>query len=78
MSLQPQPSTAVPEETARVARAAFPKGNLYLTLRDEMAHCTVTLTWLTCIPFMIKQHSALGDWRCSVSASNGFCGLSVL
>ena len=26
----------VPEETARVARAAFPKGNPYLTLRDEL------------------------------------------
>lgn len=28
-------SQAVPPETARVARAAFPKGNPYLTLRDE-------------------------------------------
>jgi len=26
----------VPKETARVARAAFPKGNRYLTLRDEL------------------------------------------
>src|ERR671937_1547348 len=26
----------VPEETARVARAAFPKGNPYLTLRDAL------------------------------------------
>ena len=25
-----------PEETARVARAAFPKGNLYLKMRDEL------------------------------------------
>ena len=33
MSLQPHPSTPVPEDTARVARAAFPKGNPYLTLR---------------------------------------------
>lgn len=24
------------EETARVALAAFPKGNLYITMRDEM------------------------------------------
>jgi hypothetical protein len=27
MSLRPQPLEPVPEETARVARAAFPKGN---------------------------------------------------
>jgi transposase len=36
MSLCPQPGSHVPEETARVARAAFPKGNPYLTLRDEL------------------------------------------
>ena len=36
MSLQPQPIVPVPEETIRVARAAFPKGNLYMTLRDEI------------------------------------------
>lgn len=34
MSLRPAPVPEVPEETARVARAAFPKGNLYLTMRD--------------------------------------------
>jgi transposase len=36
MSLDPDPLGPVPEETARVARAAFPKGTLYLTLRDEL------------------------------------------
>lgn len=36
MSLTPQPMRAVPVETERVARAAFPKGNPYLTLRDEL------------------------------------------
>ncbi len=36
MSLKLQPISPVPEETVRVARAAFPKGNLYLTLRDEI------------------------------------------
>jgi transposase len=36
MSLCPQPGSHVPEETVRVARAAFPKGNPYLTLRDEL------------------------------------------
>jgi transposase len=35
MSLRPESIPAVPEETARVARAAFPKGNLYLKMRDE-------------------------------------------
>jgi len=36
MSLKPGPIHPVPEETNRVARASFPKGNLYLTLRDKL------------------------------------------
>lgn len=36
MSLQPQALPSVPEETARVARAAFPRGNMYMQLRDEI------------------------------------------
>ena len=34
MSLQPQIIEPVPEETARVARAAFPQGSPYLTGSD--------------------------------------------
>jgi transposase len=34
MSLKPSPLQPVPEETARVAQAAFPTGNPYLTFRD--------------------------------------------
>lgn len=36
MSLQPSPIGPIPEQTAHVARAAFPKGTPYLTLRDEL------------------------------------------
>lgn len=36
MSLQPHPIDPVPAETARIARAAYPKGNIYLQLRDEL------------------------------------------
>src|SRR3954469_1822040 len=36
MSLQPRPTPPVPDHTARVAHAAFPKGNPYLRLRDEL------------------------------------------
>jgi transposase len=35
MSLRPEPLHPVPEETARVAHAAFPHGHPYLTMRDE-------------------------------------------
>ena len=33
MSLKPTPIEPVPEQTARIARAAFPAGNAYLKLR---------------------------------------------
>src|SRR3954467_1896997 len=36
VSRKPSPVPDVPELTARVARAAFPKGNPYLRLRDEL------------------------------------------
>src|SRR5690242_17114396 len=36
MSLKPTPIEPVPEGTARVAKAAFRKGNLLLKLRDEL------------------------------------------
>src|SRR6266446_8313764 len=36
MSLRPHALESVSEETARLARAAFPKGNPYLTLRDAL------------------------------------------
>jgi transposase len=36
--LNPQRNYEIPEETQRVARAAFPKGNPYMGLRDEMGN----------------------------------------
>ena len=34
MSLKPSPISHIPEETARIAKAVFPKGNRYILLRD--------------------------------------------
>ena len=34
MSLHPQAGYQVPEETQRVARAAFPRGNVYMRVAD--------------------------------------------
>jgi transposase len=36
MCLHPQPIDPIPDETVRVARAAFPKGNPYMRMRDEL------------------------------------------
>jgi hypothetical protein len=34
MSMKPQPIPEIPAETVRVVRAVFPKGNIYIHLRD--------------------------------------------
>src|SRR5258708_9922730 len=36
MSMKPQPIPEIPAETVRVVRAAFPKGNLSIHLRDAL------------------------------------------
>ena len=36
MSLQPHVVYLVPDETARVAHAAFPKGSVYMRMRDSL------------------------------------------
>ena len=35
MSLPKDSIEPVPEETVRIAQAAFPKGNIYMKMRDE-------------------------------------------
>ncbi len=36
MSLHPRPVFEIPEETARIAHAAFPKGSIYIRMRDQL------------------------------------------
>ena len=36
MSLKPELVPPIPEETKRVAKVAFPKGNTYMRMRDEL------------------------------------------
>jgi transposase len=36
MTLHPKNEWLIPEETLRVARAAFPKGNVYMMMRDQL------------------------------------------
>ena len=50
MSLRPHPGSHVPEETACVARAAFPKGNPYLTLRDALETISVDSSFADLFP----------------------------
>ncbi|WNZ44068.1 IS1182 family transposase [Leptolyngbya boryana CZ1] len=61
MTLHSQPVPPVPEQTAQVARAAFPKGNLYLRLRDELGSLYKDEMFAELYP--IRGQSTFSPWR---------------
>jgi transposase len=61
MSLHTQPVPPVPEETARIARAAFPNGNSLLTLRDELG--TIFSDQLFAHLYPTRGQPAEAPWR---------------
>ncbi len=61
MSLPRQAPTEVPAETARVARLAFPKGNAYLRLRDELGVIYRDEQFAGLFP--VRGQPALAPWR---------------
>jgi transposase len=61
MSLHPPALTPVPDETARVAHAAFPQGNTYLTLRDELGTLFTDQEFAALYP--TRGQPAQAPWR---------------
>src|SRR3954453_4573400 len=61
MSLKPSPIEPVPEETARVARAAFRKGNALLKLRDELGTIFADVDFADLFPK--RGQPGLAPWR---------------
>jgi transposase len=59
--LRLQPIAPVPEETARVARAAFPKGHPYLRLADELGDLFADELFVKLFPALGQP--ALAPWR---------------
>jgi len=59
--LNPQRNYEIPEETQRVARAAFPKGNPYMRLRDEMGSLYEDEMFVPL--FSDRGQPALAPWR---------------
>jgi len=59
--MQPESIAAVPEETARVARAIVPKGNRYLLLRDELGTIYTDEVFLKLYPS--RGSYAEAPWR---------------
>lgn len=61
MSLAPKPIVEVPEETARIARAAFPKGNIYVRMRDRLGVFFVDEQFASL--FSQRGQPAFSPWR---------------
>lgn len=61
MSLKPSLIEAVPSETIRVARAAFPKGNLCISMRDQLGTLFEDADFTTLYPR--RGQPAFAPWR---------------
>jgi Transposase domain (DUF772) len=61
MSLHPQEIAPIPEETRRVANAAFPKGSIYLRMRDQIG--TIFNDPMFAPLFPIRGQPAESPWR---------------
>ncbi len=61
MSLHPQSPDPIPDDTARVARAAFPAGNLYLRMRDALGVLYQDEDFARLFP--ARGQSAEAPWR---------------
>jgi transposase len=61
MSLHPREIPSVPDETRRVAQAAFPRGNVYMRMRDELG--TIYDDQLFACLFPTRGQPAASPWR---------------
>ena len=70
MSLKPEPIGPVPQETARVAKAAFPKGSLFMHMRDELGVLSQDEAFAALFPH--DGQPALAPWRLALITSMQF------
>jgi transposase len=61
MSVRPEPIGPDPEDTARVAKAAFPKGNLYMRMRGVLG--TIYADEDFSELFEVRGRPAIAPWR---------------
>jgi transposase len=61
MSLKPEPIAPVPETTAEVAKAAFPKGNVYMQMRDTLGSIYQDDQFMHLYP--LDGQPAFSPWR---------------
>ncbi len=61
MSMKPQNIPPVPDFTAAVARSAFPKGNIYLQIRDTLGSIYIDEDFTSL--FSVRGQPAQSPWR---------------
>src|SRR6266511_785656 len=64
MSLKMGPTEAIPEDTVRVARAAFPSGNRAMHLRDRLGGVYADARFAAL--FAVRGRPAEAPWRLAV------------
>jgi len=60
MSLQSQPSYPISEDTRRIARTAFPKGILYMRMRDELGEIIRMRPLRSCFQIEVSRAESPG------------------
>lgn len=76
MSLHPQSSWIVPEQTARVAKAALPKSNPYMHMYDEMGALYSDEMFLALFP--CRGRSAESPARLALVLVMQFAGIHLV
>jgi transposase len=61
MSMHPQPIGPIPADTTRVARAAFPKGNVYIEMRNVLG--TIYDDEDFSKLFEVRERPPIAPWR---------------
>src|SRR5258708_3803331 len=61
MTLQAQATFSIPEETARIAHAAYPHGNRYMHMRDALGPIYQDQSFAHLFPH--NGHQASAPWR---------------
>src|SRR5258708_37020427 len=80
MSMHPQPIPVIPEETAYVARAVLPQGNVWMQMRDELGTLYEDQDFADLFPS--RGQPAEAPWRLALAAcrrerSSGHVGCFV-
>ena len=75
MSLRPDPIGPVPDETARVAQAAFPRGTAWMRLRDVLGPIYEDATFAPL--FSQRGRPAEAPWRLALVSVMQFAETAI-